>query len=117
MSYIKIIVNYSLYDGMPLTFTAPCNCNEADGLRVNSTNFVFKDAHGNDLAGIGNIFNSGALVKVILDVTNGYAYIQNGDNNSFINSFLGNAREIELVGKDEDGNFHTWYVIGRGGTS
>lgn len=83
MAYIKIRSPYPAYDGMPLTFSAPCDCTEADGLTVNGKNYVFTDAHGNTLTGIGNVFSAGAYVKVLLDVTNGRAYIQNGDNNSY----------------------------------
>lgn len=83
MDYIKISTPYPVYDGMPVTFVAPCDCNEALGLTVNAKNFVFTDAHGNTLTGIGNVFGAGAYVKVLLDVTNGRAYIQNGDNNSY----------------------------------
>lgn len=85
MAYIKINTDYPAYNGMPLTFVAPCDCTAADGLTVNSKNYVFKDAHGNTLTGIGNVFSAGSYVNVILDVTNGCAYIQNGDNNSYQN--------------------------------
>ncbi len=85
MAYININTNYPPYDGMPLTFLAPCDCTAAEGLTVNSVNYVFKDAHGNTLTGIGNVFSAGAYVTVILNVTNGCAYIQNGDNNSYQN--------------------------------
>ena len=84
MAYIKINSKYPLYDGMPITFKAPCDCTGAEGLTVNSTNFIFKDAHGNALAGIGNLFGKDALVKVILDKTNGFAYIQNADSNKYL---------------------------------
>ena len=38
------------------------------------------------MPGIGEAFAKGALIKVILDVTNGYAYIQNAGTNSYIES-------------------------------
>lgn len=85
MAYITINTKTAAYDGMPLTFVAPCDCTAAEGLTVNSKNYVFKDAHGNTLTGIGNVFSAGAYVKVILDVTNACAFIQNGDNNSYLN--------------------------------
>lgn len=88
MVYIKITSECPLYDGMPVTFKAPCDCTEATGLRVyyngTSQTFTFKDAHGNTLTGIGNLFAQGAYVKVILDTTDGYAFIQNGDTNKYI---------------------------------
>lgn len=88
MVYIKITSECPLYDGMPVTFKAPCDCTEATGLRVyyngTSQTFTFKDAHGNTLTGIGNLFAQGAYVKVILDTTDGYAFIQNADTNKYI---------------------------------
>lgn len=101
MAYINITTKYPVYNGMPLTFVAPCNCNEADGLAVNAENYVFKDAHGNTLTGIGNIFNEGAYVKVILDATNKYAYIQNGDSNAYLNAELTDKAPAYTYGTEE----------------
>ena len=84
MAYININTDYPIYDGMQITFKAPCDCTQTEGLRVNSKNFVFKDAHGVSLTGIGNLFSKGAYVKVILDAVNGYAYMQNADTNSYL---------------------------------
>lgn len=89
-----------VFDGMPFTFRAACDCTEINGLTVNypgvsesastdaSMTFVFKDAHGNDLAGIGNLFAAGAYVRVILDTANRYAYIQNADTNAYLEEQL-----------------------------
>ena len=38
------------------------------------------------MTGIGEAFAKGALIKTILDVTNGFAYIQNADTNGYIES-------------------------------
>lgn len=84
MGYIKINTKYPVYDGAPITFRAPCDCTETEGVSVNSKNFVFKDAHGVALTGMGNLFVKDAVVKVILDVTNSCAYIQNADTNSYL---------------------------------
>lgn len=86
--YIKIDSKYPVYNGMPLTFVAPCNCNETEGLSVNGQSFVFKDAHGHTLTGIGNLFGEGAYVKVILDADRGFAYIQNADSNGYLENRL-----------------------------
>lgn len=83
MAYIKINTSTPVYNGMPITFVAPCDCTAADGLTVNGLNYQIKDAHGVSLRGINNVFAKGAYVKVIVDTTNGCAYIQNGDNNSY----------------------------------
>lgn len=112
MAYIKVTTAYPAYDGMPVTFVAPCDCTEAEGIKVGSMNYAFKDAHGNSLAGVGNVFSQGALVKVILDVTNGGAYIQNGDNNSYQNSRFVFGREDITDGSassEPEGTIHFVY--------
>lgn len=90
MANIKVESNRPLFDGMAITFKAPCECSAVDGLTVAyegvSQNFVFRDAHGNILTGIGNLFEEGAYVQAILDTVNGHAYLQNADTNSYLES-------------------------------
>ena len=85
-----------IFDGMLLTLRAACDCTAIEGLTVyypsvsdnamadTSKAFTFKDAHGNTLTGIGNLFSAGAYIRVILDTTNNFAYIQNADTNGYI---------------------------------
>ena len=96
MANITVNLNYPISDGEKISFRAPCDCTEITGLLVRypsvtdidvtstSKVFAFKDAHGNDLTGIGNLFSAGAFISVLLDVTNGAAYIQNADTNAYI---------------------------------
>ena len=88
MARIKVELSHELIDGQQVTFVAPCNCNEVDGLKVcypgSEKEFVFKDAHGNDLTGIGELFTAGVYVNAILDVVNGYAYLLNADTNAYL---------------------------------
>lgn len=83
MANIKVTSQCTVYDGMPLTFQAPCDCTEVEGLTVygpdgtTSQTFTFRDAQVNDLTGVEGLFSSGAYVRVLLDTTNSYAYIQN----------------------------------------
>ena len=93
MASIQVSVNFTLTDGSEITFKAPCNASEVTGFTVYypntngvkvSQSFLFKDAHGNNLADINNLFASGALVKVVLDVTNNDVYIQNADTNAYL---------------------------------
>lgn len=90
MANIKIKSPEPLYDGMAVSFKAPCACTEVEGLAVTynytETVFTFKDAHGNTLTGIGNLFAEGAVIKVLLDVENSSAYLQNADTNGYIES-------------------------------
>jgi hypothetical protein len=88
MPNIRVDASYTIVDGSEVVFLAPCNCDEVSGLKVyhpgGSKVFTFKDAHGTALTGIGSLFAAGVLVKAILDVTNGYAYLQNADTNAYL---------------------------------
>lgn len=117
MAKIRIDLAETLVDGMDIKFKAPCSCNEIVGLIVyypaedettKTKDFVFRDAHGNDLTGIGNLFAKDAYVKVIVDTEKGYAYLQNADNNGYLNSaiFGTYTHDAEnLIGTGENGKF------------
>ena len=95
MAKIKVLSKCELYDGMSITFRAPCDCTAVDGLKVYyneySQSFSFRDAQGSDLAGLDGLFAEGAYIKAILDTGRGYAYLQNADTNSYIeNNFKNN---------------------------
>ena len=83
MAKIKVTSKCHFYDGMSITFKAPCNFSAIDGLKVKDPatekTFIFKDALGNTLTGIDHIFSKNAYVKVVLDTTNHFAYVQNGE--------------------------------------
>lgn len=102
MAKIKVTSECPLYDGMSITFRAPCDCTAVDGLTVTygetSATFAFRDAHGNDLTGIGNLFAAGAYVKAILDTTSGHAYLQNADTNTYIETSLAKMAVGTYVG-------------------
>ena len=106
MANIKIELDYPLEDGMSLTFKAPCDSTAVTGLKVyypevtesdsttvNKT-FSFRDAHLNALTTIGNLFVAGATVKVVVDTTNAYAFIQNADTNGYLEN------KIDSTGTD-----------------
>lgn len=92
MANIKVVLDHPFYDGMTITFNAPCECHEVNGVTVcfldEAREFTFRDAHGNDLTGMGNLFAENVLVKAVLDVTNGYAYLQNADTNAYLEGCL-----------------------------
>lgn len=95
MARIKVISECPFYDGMSVTFKAPCDCTVASGLKVHyeetSQTFDFVDAHGNNLAGLGNLFAKDAYVKVILNTGESKAYIQNADTNAYLERRLSEA--------------------------
>lgn len=97
MAQIKIELSAPPVDGMDIKFQAPCDCSAVTGMvlhypaedgNTETMELTFRDAHGNNLAGIGNLFSQGAYVKVIVDVKNGFAYLQNADNNAYLNSAI-----------------------------
>lgn len=110
MANVRVDLKYPIYDGMPVTFKAPCDCTAVTGIIVyypsNDENastvvskaFSFKDAHGTNLSGLGNLFAKDAYVSVILDVNTNSAYIQNANTNSYLED--NRARRIFVV---EDG--------------
>lgn len=102
MATIKLTVD-SVADGQSLTFKAPCDCTAVTGITIGSTTYTFKDAHGNDLSGMGNLFLTGAYVKVVLDTTNHYAYIQNADTNKYLeNNKVPTTRKVNGKELSED---------------
>lgn len=92
MANIKIELGHPVIDGMPISFRAPCNCNEVTGIKVEWQDgegakfivFSFADAHGNNLKGLTNLFAAGAIVRVVLDTANAKAFIQNADTNAYL---------------------------------
>lgn len=101
MAKIKVVLEHPLYNGMVVTIGAPCECSAVTGLTVSydgvSKSFIFRDAHGNDLTGLGNLFSEGAYIRAVLDTENGYAYIQNADTNGYIEQSM-----AEKFSKKED---------------
>lgn len=112
MAQIKLDLFGPPADGMEVKFKAPCDCTQVDGLLVTfpdgEQTFTFRDSHGNNLAGIGHLFAAGAYVKVILDTQQGHAYLQNADNNAFLNAGIFGTytqNDINLTGSGENGKF------------
>lgn len=106
MANIIVTLDHPIENGEEIKFLAPCDCTAVTGLMVNyptelevteSKTFVFKDAHGNDLTGVGNLFTQSAVVKVIVDVTGSAAYIQNADTNKYLESRLPKSVTVTLT--------------------
>ena len=87
---MNIIVdfNYPIKDGTEVVFRSPVDCSQVTGLIVNyndvSHEFAFADAHGNNVGDIDHLFAENVVVKVILDVTTGMAFVQNADTNAYL---------------------------------
>lgn len=92
MANIRVNVNYTVKDGSELVFRSPADCSAITGLIVyypgeNETTskvFALADAHANNVGDIDNLFAENVVVKVILDVTAGMAYVQNADTNAYL---------------------------------
>lgn len=121
MALIKVELSAPPVDGMDIKFKAPCDCTAVTGMlavfpsesgSIEEKEFTFRDAHGHNLAGIGNLFGAGAYVKVIIDTARGYAYLQNADTNGFLNTaILGTyTHDVgSLTGRGDNGKFKATY--------
>lgn len=105
MANINVVVDKTIADGYKLKFRTPCDSTMIEGLEVKYPakngvgtlikKFIFKDAHGTELSGVGNLFVRGVMIEVLLDVTHSVAYIQNSDTNSYIESVKGEIQRLE----------------------
>ena len=91
MPKIRINLEASISNGQALTFKSPADCSDITGLIIyyqegnttNSKTFQFADAHGNNVGSV-SLFAANAMVKVVLDVDQGKAYVQNADTNKYL---------------------------------
>lgn len=120
MPNIRIDLDYAIEDGAKIMFRSPCDCTEITGLIVyyvkdgeqKSKEFTLADAHGENVGYVPNLFASDVVVKVILDVSSGMAYVQNADTNTYIeNTFV---KTVNGVTPDKNGNVN---VAGGGASS
>ena len=105
MANVIVEVGKPITDGSKLKFRTPCDSSTIDYLEVKYPanngvgtlvkKFVFKDAHGTELSGVGNLFVGGVLIEVLLDVTHGVAYIKNADTNSYVESVKNDVQRLE----------------------
>lgn len=104
MAKIKVVSDRPLIDGMVVAFRAPCDCSAVNGLTVSylnaSEDFTFRDAHGNILTGLGNLFSQDSLVKAVLDVTNKDAYFQNADTNAYLEAKFKDLENRKISASD-----------------
>ena len=126
MANIRVNVNYTIKDGSKIVFRSPVDCSAITGLVVyypaedgtdTYKEFVLADAHGHDVGNIDHLFSENVIIKVILDVTAGMAYVQNADTNAyiertFIKSFNGVKPDPETgnVAIDVKGNDGGVYI-------
>lgn len=97
MPNIRVDFGYTVHDGTEIIFRSPVDCSQITGLIVYypgvdgntvSKEFVLADAHGNNVGDIDHLFAEDVVVKVILDVTKGMAFVQNADTNAYLEAQL-----------------------------
>lgn len=93
MSKIRIDLEATVLNGQAVTFKSPADCSQITGLIIyypdgdtmTSKTFKFVDAHGVDVgSGTISLFAANALVKVVLDLDQGKAFVQNADTNAYL---------------------------------
>ena len=111
MANIRVDVNYTIKDGSEIVFRSPVDCSAITGLVVYyaaengatvSQEFALSDAHGHNVGDIDHLFAENVVVKVILDVTAGMAYVQNADTNAYIERTF--IKTVNGVAPDGNGN-------------
>ena len=89
---IRVDLEAPITDGREVVFRSPVDCSQVTGLKVyymdggnaSCKEFAFADAHGNNVGDIPHLFAENVVVKVILDVTTGMAFVQNADTNAYL---------------------------------
>lgn len=114
---IRVNLNTNIADGSEVVFRSPADCSQVTGLVIyhngGKTEFAFADAHGNNVGDIDHLFAENAVVKVILDVTAGMAFVQNADTNAYIERTF--IKSVNGEKPDADGNVNITIPEGGGG--
>ena len=94
---IRVDLENTIKDGTEVVFRSPVDCSQITGLIVYfkengntaSQEFALADAHGNNVGDIDHLFAENVVVKVILDVAHGMAFVQNADTNAYLEGRFG----------------------------
>lgn len=89
---IRVDLNTPIRDGREVVFRSPVDCSQITGLILYypengstcSKEFMFADAHGNNVGDIDHLFAENVVVKVILDLDTSMAFVQNADTNAYL---------------------------------
>lgn len=118
---IRVDLNTPIKDGTEVVFRSPVDCSKITGLivyyqedwKTRSKEFALADAHGNNVGDIDHLFAENVVVKVILDVTAGMAFVQNADTNAYIEKTF--IKSVNGICPDENGNVMVEGGSGGGG--
>lgn len=64
-------------DGLQVSFKVPCDCASFSHIRIDGARYSLIDTAGVDMASRIGVWTAGAMLSVVLDVTNRAAYLQN----------------------------------------
>ena len=84
MSKIKVNLPDYPVNGKQISFIAPCASSYTECFIINDVMYSVVDADGVSVAGIPNVWNSGAMVSAILNVDTKTAFIQNANTNTYM---------------------------------
>ena len=99
---IRVDLETTIKDGTEVVFRSPVDCSQITGLIVyfkengntTSQEFALADAHGNNVGDIDHLFAENVVVKVILDVAHGMAFVQNADTNAYLEGRFASIEEM-----------------------
>lgn len=97
MSKIKINLDYTPVNGKQISFTAPCSSYNCEELIIDGVEYVPVDADGVSVAGKSNVWNTGAMVSIIVDTVNQRAYVQNANTNSYLEEKIKQNTGVQIV--------------------
>ena len=118
MANIRVDSAVTIFDGQTLTFKSPVDCSQVTGLivyypdRLETASKVFQltDANGNNVGNINNLFAADAIVKVVLDVDEAKAFVQNADTNAYLEAKL--AEKYSPSNKPTAADVGAWKASG-----
>lgn len=87
-------------DGKQVSFVAPCDCSVVDGIQIDGVDYDVVDSEGNIVPFGQGVWCDGAMLSVILDVTNRKAYLQNQNSYTRVQTFT--SATAEILGLDSD---------------
>lgn len=89
-------------DGKQVSFKAPCDCAAVDCIQIDGVDYDVVDSMGNTVPFGRGVWCNGAVLSVVLDVTNQKAYLQN--QNSYTKLETMTEETLSLFGLDAKTN-------------
>ena len=88
MNKIKLTLPDIPTNGKQTSFIAPCGSDMTECLCINNVDYAVVDSDGVSVAGISNVWSSGAMVSVILNTEEHKAYVQNPNTNTYLEACM-----------------------------